>query len=510
MSRRNSRGIATRNSRNGLVFLLIFSLVLLLGACKSTLTETSVEPGKENFHSPMTIPYLVRNPLEIKASEEIREGQNTYIRTLKINGLADKTIEEGINMKLQEAYTKMLEGKIPPYRGIRQIISDKSRVTGVTLDASMGFNYNNVISVLLYGNRSYEAKDVDERAENPQAEVVQVGTMEAYTIDLNTGNPIQLKELFADNVDYKKVLNDYISEKLEKGNAPDEEIGSIDMMYGGFKLVAPFKGISDDQKFFLYQGGIGLIFDYTTPEFDTHYYANTMYVGFKELGDVIAVTERFYDPEKDLYVSEKPPVYEFVQQMGLNEVRVQRNETIDGINIFQTINHSKELPEPVLDKIKVLSEIDRETVSSMKLPGKNGAAGLPGMEWNVWAGQTGEYTTVSRNIILFNENQWENRSENYCFDGEGNLLKLEDLFVPDYDYETRIQKALGEALRQNPVDTGALLEPEQLYQSLQFALGISEISFTSLPLQMQDGSRYPLNFMLTYEEIGCDHLTLFP
>lgn len=464
-------------------------------------------PAVDQINSPVVIHYLVKNPLEVVPSEEF-EGDN-YRRTLTINGLVDQEVETSINNALEGIYAKILEGDLPPYRGIHQKISSTSGIYNSNLDASMSFNYNNVASVLISGNRTYVEQGGNANASQTPEEynnMVNVGSMEAYNVNLNTGEQITLENVFADDADYKTLLNDYIAKILMKSNATEEE-QEYYTMGGNFKLVAPFKGISDNQKFFLYQGGLGLIFDYTNPEFDTNLYPNTIYINFKELGDVVAITERFYEENSNLYQSDREPVYEFAQSWDGNDYVDQKNEVMDNVNIYQTLRYNHNIPGAALEKAESLYVVDENKLEELKKFADPTSDIWTSLEQYVWTNVAGEYTTVTRNNSMSYNGQWKAESESYCYDADGNEIGLKDLFVPDYDYKSIIMGGLKKAINQMP--TMENYDVNTLYDGMQFSLGLAEISFTTIPVKFADTSESPVYFSVTFEEIGCNNLLVF-
>ncbi len=477
------------------VMVAILLLIILSGCGQESPATPEPEPAKAIL-SPVTIPYLVRNPIEADYTEKSEERLTE--RTFTISGLRDQELQNSVNGQLSELYQRLSRGELPPYRGIRQAVPETATPSSASLDASLSFNYNNVISVMVYSNLNLE-----EKGKNP----VYIGQMETLNIDLNTGKEILLKDLFADDVDYLSLLSDIVNKRLIKSNPMEEEESYLDMMSGGLRLVAPFKGIREDQKFALYQGGITLIIDYKNPEFNTGFYANSIYIPFEELGPVVAVTERFHDPGRNIYQSEKPLVYKFIQSGSLEREQKQELREIDGIQVYQTLNYPKDLPPEALDKLQELQKPDDQTFRLLKEKAGIQEEGIPVMEQNVWATRTGNFISVSRNLSFYSMNVAYGVREDFCFDEKGHFIGLKDLFVDGFDWEKLVTAALDKAIAQDPGLQGE--DSEIWIRDLQFVLGLSEINFTTQPIKRPDGSEYPLYFFLSYEEIGCSNLRIF-
>ena len=482
-----------RNKR----FLSGMAAVLLLISLSGCGREGPATPeSAKAILSPVTIPYLIRNPIEADYTEKTEDGLTE--RTFTINGMKDQELQDSINGRLLDLYQRLSQGELPPYRGIRQAVPETTTPSSASLDANLSFNYNNVISVMVYSNLTLEQK-----GKNP----IYIGQMETLNIDLNTGKEIFLKDLFADDVDYLSLLSDIVNKRLIKSNPMEEEESYLDMMSGGLRLVAPFKGIREDQKFALYQGGITLIIDYENPEFNTGFYANSIYIPFEELGPVVAVTERFHDSGRNLYQSEKPLVYEFIQTGSLEREQKQELREIDGIQVYQTLSYPKDLPPASLDKLQELQKPDDQTFRLLKEKAGTQEEGIPVMEQNIWATRTGKYISVSRNLSFYSINFAYGVREDFCLDERGHSIGLEDLFVEGFEWEKLVTAALDKAIAQDPSLQSE--NPDTWSQGLQFVLGLSEINFTTRPIKRQDGSEYPLYFFLSYEEIGCSNLRIF-
>lgn len=72
--------------------------------------------------------------------------------------------------------------------------------------------------------------------------------LKTYNYDLLTGKELTLKEMFKNGVDYKEVVNDFISKEISKN--PN--------MY--FEGKEGFKGISDKQEFYIDEDGLVIYF----------------------------------------------------------------------------------------------------------------------------------------------------------------------------------------------------------------------------------------------------------
>ena len=72
-----------------------------------------------------------------------------------------------------------------------------------------------------------------------------------YNIDMRNGKIFNLKDMFKDNVDYKIIINDEINNQIKALSNKEENLGQI----------YDFYSIKDNQKFYIEDGNIVIIFD---------------------------------------------------------------------------------------------------------------------------------------------------------------------------------------------------------------------------------------------------------
>lgn len=82
-----------------------------------------------------------------------------------------------------------------------------------------------------------------------------------YNIDLKTGNLVELKDLFKENVDYKKIIDSKIKEQI---NAINEDEKNFLLKAGQeenfYPLYEEFNGIKEDQTYYLTDDKLGIYF----------------------------------------------------------------------------------------------------------------------------------------------------------------------------------------------------------------------------------------------------------
>ena len=480
---------------------LILMLILSVTGCSAT-------PGSQSpINSPVKISYLIQNPIVANTTEKT-DAPEFYESRISLTGLKDAGIEKGINDEISALFEEVKGGSLPPYRGIKRMIPENSELTGSTVSTNLSYNYNNVASIVVYGYRNYVTPDKTGKVPTVLEERYQysqyVGITKSLNYDLNTGKQISLKDVFTDDVDYIEILNDYIGNLILRNNVEDE--GYYGMAFSGAKLIAPFKGISADQSFFLVQGGLGLILDENNPEFDIGFYPATIIIGFNQLGDSIAITKRFYDEALSPFTSDAPKIKEFIQSYAGQETVKESSSKIGHIMIYSSYRYPDQIPQEVKERILALSVIDQDRIAGLN------AAYVAGnddgsFEQVVWATKAGPYTSVQRNTNYYANGGWESATDSICFDQEGRELALKELFIAGFDYETSIRKALTDSMTQMSLRESYSVDT--LMQTIQFSIGNSEINIYTDTVKADATSSYPIYAQVTFREFGCENLTLF-
>lgn len=312
-----------------LAALMIFSLAACGGKDEGTDdTEKTVHTGK-NVKSPSGVKYFTRNNLTTETVNINRDGS---VRTekypsayeydqmstaekakwdkdevffsgyyMQISGLKDKETETAVNKKLKALCTDNLD-RIPPYRGIKAALGENPKRNKGTYSSAyqaISLNDNNILSATMYVSDNYKSV-LAGNDKNRNDENIYLSFEETLNIDLNTGEEIAIADMFCNDIDALAYINNFVSEAIADSNG-DEEVWE----YGSdLKITGPFTGVSHDQKYYINESGICLVFDYDTPQFDTGYNSTFLTVPFSE---EMALTERFFDEGKSIYESEKEP-----------------------------------------------------------------------------------------------------------------------------------------------------------------------------------------------------------
>lgn len=235
-----------------------------------------------------------QNDLKIIYQDTNYEGLE--YKTLRINGLKNKEIENKINKELEE-----IEDEI-----IKKLVSASGEQENAYLSSNVNANYSNILSVTFYGSKS------------DSNYVPQINIEKFLNYDLTTGNKIKLEDLFLPGTDidlyaqndiYKQKLHDGFSKKNIFFN-PDywqsgelqyvlDEVDEIDFI----KQYNKYKNSKKD--FYLTTTGIGISYSK-----DGNY--GDVYIKYMDCLDNLVVYTKFLTKEsiferddiglKDLYV----------------------------------------------------------------------------------------------------------------------------------------------------------------------------------------------------------------
>lgn len=235
-----------------------------------------------------------QNDLKIIYQDTNYEGLE--YKTLRINGLKNKEIENKINKELEE-----IEDEIR-----KKLVSASGEQENAYLSSNVNANYSNILSVTFYGSKS------------DSNYVPQINIEKFLNFDLTTGNKIKLEDLFLPGTDidlyaqndiYKQKLYDSFSKKNIFFN-PDywqsgelqyvlDEVDEIDFI----KQYNKYKNSKKD--FYLTTTGIGISYSK-----DGNY--GDVYIKYMDCLDNLVVYTKFLTKEsiferddiglKDLYV----------------------------------------------------------------------------------------------------------------------------------------------------------------------------------------------------------------
>ncbi|WP_026478647.1 hypothetical protein [Alkaliphilus transvaalensis] len=485
------------------LFVVILSALIFLSGCNGE--ETAVkdvttpnnnksvvyESKGQRVLSPVEINYVVENPMEIKMID-LSEANQHHRSYIEVKGLVDNSVEELINKEIKELYDQLLlfltGEKIPPFRGARYLFQPESKLMDSSLVISQSFNCNNVLSVVANLHGSYS---------HPRDGHQFFSMTETLNFDLNTGEKFLIEDLFTNDVKGLERLNEAIVEEVNQRR----RYSHIDYEeHGDLNLIAPFKGISSEQKFFISDYGMNIVIDYNNPEFNVGFLSTYVTVPFFSEKEDVAITERFYNRDQSIFVKDIKKK-RFLQNHSFNRIQKMDHIAEDDLSWNINISYPNDLP---LSLQEVIDKMREEETDKIRLA-------LEETSWlyvgqNIHAYPIGNLFNISQHTYFSGngKDQWEDSGYVYLKTGE--RIELKELFIEGFDYETLIKKAIAKAKSQY---TSKEFDTDFLFEGIEFRIDNSAISFFTKPYQWNDSNNYPMHFDLPFEKIGFENLKIF-
>ncbi len=447
--------------------------------------EGIVSPFKK-VNTPAPLPYIVENNLEHIYKDTEQESLYSF------TGLLDSSLEQAINTEIEKRHNLSKNGPIPPYRGIKKVIDTDELPRSVSTYTMQSFSGFNLLSIRINTDRTYSGN-------NPLNDLIYTNTYDSYNVDLSTGEEIKIRDLFADNVDYKTIINDYIIKEVNRRSNIEENDGFSDEQ---LTMVYPFTGIKDDQKFVLTPYDLEIIIDYETPEFNTNFTYNIIRIPFRDLNTYLAIKERFFDDLPSLYQSpaqSKQLIPYFPPNIiGKNEEIVK-----DSLTIIYNSKYPEDTPLVWSTIFLENSILDYEKIEQIQKE-------YPEQSFYMveYFGEIiGPYFNIRETSVFSNEVTGIFTSKDTLYDNKGAQVKLGDLFIPNFSFDKIINEHLRVAIDEN----GNLRNKDfkTIRSTLSFGLSSNAYTFTTGPLDLGEGQIYPISFYIDYSEFGNENLVFF-
>lgn len=494
--------------------LLLLIFVLLLTGCITQNEPTSPLPPEsselENDYSklqiirdPKNLTTLTVNPIEFE-NTNIEVPGVEWRNTLFIKGLTDFTIEEGINANLQSIYDALDSSSLPLYRGIYKRIPKGTLSKSQNINAFPSFNFSNLLSVVIYGDKIYEFENLTESL-NPlkSLSTEYISQIETLNIDLRTGQKITIPELFADPKNAMDLINEEVSKKLFSQMSDDEPNYDFALWYAP-RITSSFKGFNADQKFYLSETGIVLVIDHNNPEFEIGFYPVQITLPFQNFKGKLAFEERFQAEHKTLYLSQDPIEKQFIRHDDFNSentLKIEENSDANSkVRTYTRVQYPDYLPDVINDHIQTIKKQQEAVFEQLNTLTITESENQPFYETTVSVYPIGPFFILKHTIYPYGI---ENLTPTFVlktFTSDGVEVVFSSCFKQDYDYKTAIYRAYSMSAEQMGFE---VLDQENLFKSLQFCIGTTEFEF-SIPQENNF-----CNFNVLYKDLGSENLTIF-
>lgn len=369
--------------------------------------------------------FIYENGLNIEYKQEAINESNKNIEKYypQISGLINKEVEKKVNESIAssvDVLNKEAEGFFTS-----KLTDTKATISSST-SAYVSYSCNNVIFIHYYSSAAYTGLVSDSHR--------YISSERAEGFDLNTGNKLELKDLFKKETDYKKIINDYIYMEIIRCNYDDP-----DSLY----MNKPFQGIKEDQSFSFNENYLTIIMDEKNDEFNTWEYPVTITIPLKEIGDELAVFDRYFNEETNIFENERikklMPNFKYYKVTGgimeNKEYYTIQIEAGEFINLDNT--ETKNMLEAMIShNMDVDGFKERADAFALSNPGEFYGFMEHRISVQMSAGGYLSMTvdsTITENGAINNETKYIN----YDFNNN-KFMTFKDLFVDGFDYKTKI------------------------------------------------------------------------
>lgn len=471
-------------SSNHWIGLLLATFFLISSFGLSAVAHGKHDEGiQKSIHSPVEIPFVVENSIEILRLE-IDEGPNKQFQYFQISGLLNRDVEDRINGEIEVLFQQMMRYSTgeerPPYRGIMRAIPMDREVKYSYLTIIPLFNFNHVLSVVALLFVSFPENYFH--------------VCDVLNFDLTTGERISIQEVFTDDVDGLGVVNDAIVADFNYRRIAFDP----DYSHHEIFIVAPFQGITEEQKFYMDEDGLQVIIDFNNPTFDVGFSYTIVTIPLYSGDGQMAITQRFYDKDQSIFVEdrrEKRFLRNYYEEIITNyDYYVEDNMEWDVV-----ISYPEDLSQHFIERIGTIrGEIEERIHDYVH------ESSIVSVQQYIDVYSVGPYVNISSSLYFRDSNYWEER--NYVFSKDGKAIELGDVFVEGFDYVALLQGTIDGVIQE--LDLSPRPEEIDLLDGLMFKIHDTSILFMTRSFKTSYGIQ-PLFFDLHYRAIGYEHLALF-
>lgn len=430
--------------------LLLYVLVIVLFLCTSCNSLNKEIASEDELENLSIMPYnqrkfIYQNGLNVEYEQNSVNEDNKYIEKYypQINGLINKEVEKNINndiVNLVNMHLKKAENFITKKYPDPVIQS-------ISTSAFVNYSCNNVIFIEFSSYVNYNAGTVSEG--------YYIASSVGY--DLNTGNKLSLKDLFINGIDYNTLLNNHIYMEIIKSNYDDP-----DSLY----MNKPFQGIRNNQSFSFNENRLSIIMDEQNDEFNTTGYPVTIDIPLKEIGSDLAIFDRYFNEEENIFVSDR--IKKLMPNYQYYEVNDGIMEYDEYYNIHIEAGEFKNMDDFKTKQMLEAMVSQNLDVDSFRERAKDYSSSYPGKYYgNLYhvvdvMMSSGGYLSMNAFSSKNENNTIENHEKHINFDLNNNkMMTLKDIFAEGFDYKTEILEILR-AFPKYSLPEGTFSENEEI------------------------------------------------
>lgn len=442
------------------------------------------EPWKPGTETLEKIPYesrrfVMSNGIEIRRIEETSKIDGTDILIYKdsLSGFKVSEIEKKINTEIGNTLIEISDQVKAEALGSGG--NEEQKVIGMNISTNVIYSCANVLFIDYYAD-----------AEFPEAGGISyVQKFMSTGYDLNTGEKLELSDLFRNDFNHEKYINEKILMYIIENNFDDPDSGF---------LSGPFEGIREDQSFSFDLSGVKIILDEKNDEFMSPDYPLSVLIPLNEIGDDLAIFERYISSE-NLFQRQGmrkllPNVVEYKPESVFQDFGATY-----AISIISGKFYGIKDPE-ILERLNGLatSRLDYEGfIERAKAHEKTDPAGYYGSmnhDVQVIMNKGGFLCVVFMDMSYELGNEKVSRLFVNIDLTTGKDMQLKDIFIDGFDYTGKI------------LDTAGLNKDQASVQDNEFYFDENGIYVNILQNDVNLGV---LNTWIPYEDLGFENIAIY-
>lgn len=175
----------------------------------------------------------VKSQVRLITADKYENKDKSYeikVVTPKIEGLSDKTAQDKLNDGLKEKADKVIKDFQKNVAELKKEFGEQEVYMGVEYGYEVKADNNDVLAFDVYTYYMAGSSSAEH---------------DFYTINKNTGEIYTLEGMFKDGVDFAAPINEYIKKEMARINEKED----------GMFFLDEFKGIKEDQDFYINNDG---------------------------------------------------------------------------------------------------------------------------------------------------------------------------------------------------------------------------------------------------------------